>query len=406
MNKKHVFRFLCLVITALALSPAMLRADTSSGPLPLQTLLSPLLGPKDAAMVTDSHGRILAAVNCDTLLIPASSLKILTCLAALHTLGADFRFATEFYLAPGNSLIIKGYGDPLLVSERLPPIAERLREQIDTIHDIILDATYFAQPIVIPGRNNSTQPYDAPNGALCINFNTVNFKIEKGRWVSAEPQTPLLPSVVPKIKASGLKAGRITLPGSSRESLIYAGDMFRYFLIQAGIKVTGAALTGQVDSRLDRLLYRYLSEDELTVVLSSLLEFSNNFIANQLLLAMGAHVYGPPATVEKGLTVLRNYYQSEIGIRTGHLAEASGISRKNRVSARAMMRLVERFEPYHTLMRHQGRQWYKTGTLNGIATRVGYLTTQNSELCRFVVMINTPGKSPRKVMRIIEKQLK
>ena len=51
------------------------------------------------------------------LLVPASVLKYATALAALHYLGPDFSYSTEFYLDENHSLIIKGSGDPYLVSE-------------------------------------------------------------------------------------------------------------------------------------------------------------------------------------------------------------------------------------------------------------------------------------------------
>ena len=69
------------------------------------------------------------------------------------------------------------------------------------------------------------------------------------------------------------------------------------------------------------------------------------------------------------------------------------------------MRLLKRFQPYHQLLRRQGRQWYKTGHLQGVRSRAGYLRAANGGLYRFVVMINTPGRTPDRVMRIIEGEL-
>lgn len=356
-------------------------------------------------MISAPDGQTLAAIRADKQLVPASILKILTSLAALHHLGATYRYPTDFFLTPTGSLKIKGYGDPLLVSENLAIIAQHLAQQIQAVDHLILDETYFAQPLVIPGRKASVEPYDAPNGALCVNFNTVFFKRRGNRWVSAEPQTPLLPSVIPKIEASGLPDGRILLASDNAEGVRYAGELFRYFLNQAGVTTRGSIATGTVDPQVDKLLWRYESDHELTRIIADLLTYSNNFIANQLLLTMGARIYGPPATIDKGLQVLRRYYESIPGIASAHIAEASGISRKNRVSAQSMMRLLEQFQPYHGLMRRQGRQWYKTGHLKGVRTRIGYLTAADGRLYRFVVMINTPGRATHRVMRIIEQAL-
>ncbi|MBU3932882.1 MAG: D-alanyl-D-alanine carboxypeptidase, partial [Proteobacteria bacterium] len=127
---------------------------------------------------------------------------------------------------------------------------------------------------------------------------------------------------------------------------------------------------------------------------------------NQILLVMGAEVLGIPATVNKGLQALNNYYRGELKIESGQIVEASGISRQNRITARAMLKILQRYEPYHALMRQEGRQFYKTGHLEGIRTRAGFLTSAHGGLYRLVVMINTPGKTTDGMMKAIEKHLK
>jgi D-alanyl-D-alanine carboxypeptidase/D-alanyl-D-alanine-endopeptidase (penicillin-binding protein 4) len=51
------------------------------------------------------------------------------------------------------------------------------------------------------------------------------------------------------------------------------------------------------------------------------------------------------------------------------------------------------------LLRRQGREYFKTGTLNGISTRAGYIDSGNGGFYRYVVMFNSPGKSTGPVMR-------
>ena len=352
-------------------------------------------------------GRILASIHGDRLLVPASILKLVTALAALHYLGEAHRFKTEFFSSPQGDLIIKGYGDPLLVSEQVRSMAGQLAARIRNVRNLVLDDSYFAYPIIIPGRSYSTEPYDAPNGALCVNFNTAFFERRQGHWVSAEPQTPLLPSMLPKIEASGLSAGRITLAANREEILRYAGELFSYFLKEAGVVISGQ-ITIRSGSDTDRaLLWRYQSDAALTDILASLLMFSNNYIANQLLLAMGAAVHGAPATVEKGMLALNQYGKTELAIKEGQLVEASGIAHENRISALTMLRVLEKFQPYHALMRKDGRQWYKTGTLNDVHTRAGYMESgTGTGLYRFVVMSNTPGKTTDRVMQILKQELR
>jgi D-alanyl-D-alanine carboxypeptidase/D-alanyl-D-alanine-endopeptidase (penicillin-binding protein 4) len=378
-------------------------AETLAG---LTAALKPQVGHGDAVMVVSPDGVPLVEINTRHLLIPASVLKVLTALAAFDTLGVEYRFPTDFYSDNRNNLIIKGFGDPLLISERLETICKTLAGTIQRVEGLLLDNTYFNRPIVIPGRGRSTEPYDAPNGALCVNFNTVAFRKQDGLWVSDEPQTPLLPAVIPKIVASGLTSGRITLAADSHEALQYTGELFRYFLEKNGVAVRGSIGKASADPDKHRHVWRYLSETGLRGIVAKLLEFSNNFIANQLLLSMGAHVYGPPATVEKGVRVLNAYYRNRLNIQGGTIVEASGISRRNRVSARDMMTVLERFAPHYKLMRHSDRQYYKTGHLKGIRSRMGYLSSVRGDPYRFVVMVNTPGKSTHGIMQAIERYLK
>ena len=129
-------------------------------------------------------------------------------------------------------------------------------------------------------------------------------------------------------------------------------------------------------------------------------------MANQILLVMGAEVLGPPASIEKGLQVLRNYFREALKIKSGRIVEASGISRQNRITARAMLTILQHYEPYHELMRRQGRQFYKTGHLKGIRTRAGFLASTHGGFYRFVIIINTAGKTTDGIMQVIERHLK
>lgn len=358
-----------------------------------------LIGKHDALLLTAPDGKIIFSKNAEKMLIPASTLKIFTALVALHYLGPDFKFATEFYLDNEINLKIKGYGDPLLISEVLLEISKKVGTKIKKVGDIVLDYSYFAQPLTIPGVSSSTQPYDAPNGALCVNFNTVNFKQANGIYISAEPQTPLLPFALKRIIKLGLSHGRIVFSHNNNECTFYAGHLIKYFLNNEGIQTTGIIRTGRVHKNKDRLILRYVSKLSLEEIISRLLEFSNNYTTNQLLIAAGAKAYGPPGTLDKGVLAALSYAKNILYLEHTRITEGSGISWKNKTSAKDMEKILKAFEPYHGLMRHEGREFYKTGTLSGINTRAGYIENTKGQLYRFVVLINTPGKSTKKIMR-------
>ena len=358
--------------------------------------LTDWIGANDSILVTDASGQIVLAKNANENRIPASILKIYTSLVALHYLGDDYRFPTEFYLDRHANLKIKGYGDPMLISEVIAKISQVLTVLLTNsqpLNDLVLDDTYFQQPLTIPGITSSTQPYDAPNGALCVNFNTVNFKRTSKGYVSAEPQTPLLPFVTQKIRSSGQDHGRIVFSHNRNEITLYAGKLFRYFLEKQGVRFNGNVKLGRINAKTDQLIFRYESSSSLVETVAKLLEHSNNFTTNQLLIATGAKIIGPPGTLAKGVAIASDYAEEMLDIQNLRIVEGSGISRENRVSAVQMDRVLQEFLPYHYLMRHQGREFYKTGTLYGVSTRAGYIKRTDARFYRYVIMFNSPSKS-------------
>ncbi|MBW1725544.1 MAG: D-alanyl-D-alanine carboxypeptidase [Deltaproteobacteria bacterium] len=368
--------------------------------------LNPFIGDRDAILVSDPQGRIVFSKNADIQLVPASTLKIFTALVALHYLGPDYRFVTEFYQDHNSNLKVKGYGDPLLISEALTEIAHDLTSipdiELNHINDLVLDDSYFKTPIAIPGVNWSNEPYDATIGALCVNFNTVNFKRNpNGIFVSAEAQTPLLPFVQERIDASQLNHGRILFSSQRSENTLYSGHLLLYFLKKEAIQFSGMIKTGKVQKDNDKLICRYVSSFSLMQVISKLFEYSNNFMANQLLITCGAKAYGPPGTLEKGVQAASAYAKNILKIDNIRFVEGSGISRKNRMSAVSFYKILKVFALYHFLMRRMGKAFYKTGTLKGIHTRAGYIENKEGSLYSFVVLVNTPGKSPKPIMDIL-----
>ena len=372
--------------------------------------ITSLIGLQDAVLVSDPDGKIIISKNETKKLIPASILKIFTSLVALYYLSEDYRYPTEFFFDKKNyNLKIKGYGDPLLVSEVVGAICNVIASLFSTsknLNNLILDNSFFEQPLTIPGISSSTEPYDAPNGALCVNFNTVYFKRTKAGYVSAEPQTPLLPFAKKKINASKLKSGRIVLSHIENENTIYAGKLFQYFLRQQAIHFKGTVKLGQVNQLEDQIIYRYISRFSMEQIIAKLLEHSNNFTTNQLLISSGVKAFGQPGNLKKGVAAAKQYAGKVLQIKDMEMVEGSGISRKNRVSAQAMLRVLDEFEPHHLLMQQEGREFYKTGTLYGIRTRAGYISSKRNGLYRYVIMMNTPGKSTtsliHRLLRILE----
>ncbi len=393
-EKKLVLLFSCLLFPCLLIAAISGTAHAGG----IEKILK-LTGKNDAVLVTGPDGKVIVSKNAEKMLVPASTLKIITSLAAFHYLGKDFRFKTEFYMDKNSNLFIKGYGDPLLISEIMDEISAQLARKINTYKDLILDNSYFAS-MDIPGVGSSLNPYDAPNGALLVNFNTVNFRrLKNGKFISGEPQTPLLPFALKRIKKTGKRRGRIVLSHKNHEGTLYAGHMFAYFFEKHGIKSNGRIMTGLVRDDVKEIM-TYRSSFSMNDVISKLLKHSNNFIANQVTTAAGIEAYGAPGTLEKGVRALNSFAKDfSENIR---IVEGSGISRKNRICAKDLDKALVKFQPFYKLMRRKGNEYYKTGTLAKIRTRCGYLKSRKGDLYRFVVMVNTPGKSTGRIMKLVK----
>lgn len=355
--------------------------------------------------VEDAAGHPLLSHRIDESFVPASTIKVATAACALHLLGAEFRFPTDFFLLADGGLGVKGYGDPVLLSEEFPRIARALHQKgITSINGILLDTSFFSPDIAIDGVERSANPYDALNGAMVANFNTIHVrKLRNGTVESAEPQTPVTPLTIELAKRLPAGTHRINLAGNSERALRYVAELLVAFLEQEGIAVTGGFRHGTLPADV-RLGYRHFSSQPLREVLRGLLEFSTNFTANQIFLAMGAQQFGAPATVEKGVKALAQFLRDRVGWRNPQVAEGSGLSRLTRVTPRQMMQLLRYFEPHRALLPVKDQVFSaKTGTLLGANTYVGYFPLQNGTHARFVILVNdqVPFEHKFKIARLL-----
>ncbi len=133
--------------------------------------------------------------------------------------------------------------------------------------------------------------------------------------------------------------------------------------------------------------------------------FSSNFIANQTFISLGAKVYGPPGTLAKGVKVVSEFAKNDLNLQHIEIAEGSGISRKNRVSALDMLAVLEAFKPHRHLLKRTGNTLYKTGTLRGISTRVGYIDGPSENPYYFVIFLNRTGSNIDTVLGCVTRSL-
>jgi D-alanyl-D-alanine carboxypeptidase/D-alanyl-D-alanine-endopeptidase (penicillin-binding protein 4) len=366
------------------------------------------LAPAGVVLVMDAEGNELVAQNAVEPFVPASVTKIVTAWLALEVLGADYRFQTKFYLDDKRVLYVRGGGDPFLISEELALLAPRLVAAVGKkpLTGIVLDASYYPSVIRIPGIEDSTESYDALNSALAVNFNTI-YAARRGKEVrSAETQTPITPLATSQFRARGPNGrGRISLSQDPAVSLRYAGELLAAFIERAGGSVKGEISTGSVPAGLTPV-YVHRQSRTLSEILHELLVGSNNYIANQVFLEIGAHRLGGPVSLKKSLKVANEILAAHDLAGAIHLEEGSGISRSNRFTASGLAKVLNLFAPHADLLRGGKGALYKTGTLNGVRTLAGYANTSRHGQVRFVISLKSNNGAMRfRLLRAIKSGL-
>ncbi len=388
-------------------------------------------------------GQELLAAHGDEMMIPASVLKLLTTYAALKELKGEYQFLTEFlfYPAPDSVLVVRGFGDPTMTEERLYEVVDDLaRAGIGSIKKVVLDSSAFRAERKRTGIN----PYQAANTALPLNFNSVNVR---GQVVGAKKvfsttsfyRSPIMaklavgdtPSVVFSDDASTVQ---MTLPKNGvpvednyavEEPEDFFGQVFLGILKMRGVAIPSAVLgSGQVASsgkapEREPSLRIVAKSKELANVLADMNRYSSNFLAEQIAYQLGRDSTGSSFDYERGLAKIAALYKS-LGAGSVALADASGLSKENRITASGVTKLIaesvrdreigpdfeaslSRFGRRGTLKRRslQGPSkvngeetiWAKTGTVDGVSAIAGTVELRDKTAAAFAIITNGASKT-------------
>jgi D-alanyl-D-alanine carboxypeptidase/D-alanyl-D-alanine-endopeptidase (penicillin-binding protein 4) len=389
-----------LLVLALLLLPAPVFADVKEKVA--------ALAPSGLVLVVDGKGNGLVAQNADESFVPASVTKIVTAWLALEVFGSNYRFETRFYLDGNRVLYVRGGGDPFLISEELARLTTNLVAAVGKkpITGIVLDTSYYLSNLRIPGIENTDESYNALNSALAVNFNTISAVRDGDKVRSAEKQTPITPLAITLFRERGPNGnGRISLSQDPAVSLQYAGELIAAFIERAGGRVKGEISTGTVSEGL-KPVYVHRQSRTLSKILAELLRASNNYVANQVFLEIGAHRLGGPVSLEKSLKVANEMLAAHGLAAAIHLEEGSGISRDNRFTARGLAKVLELFAPHADLLHGHDGGMNKTGTMDGIRTLAGYADTSSHGRIRFVISLTSNDDETRfRLLRAIESEL-
>jgi len=400
------------------------------------------------------------ALNADAPRNPASLVKLLTTYVALDTLGPAHRWKTEVYAAGtqeggtlSGHLILKGYGDPKLTLEQFWLLVRSVRERgiRDLDGDLVLDRSYFEHKPYDPGDFDAEplRPYNVGPDALLVNFKAVTFQFVPdaegktvrviaqprpyplevvslvkpgngrcGDWkAKLEPQ--FTPAPAPHKAFRAVFVGSYPLSCGERDWNIalfshsdYVGGLFRQLWEELGGRWKGGVHDGALPSGAT-LVYTHESPP-LAEVVRDVNKYSNNVMARQLFLTLGANGSGPPARVRGARDAVLATLAAR-GIDTDGMVidNGSGLSRRSRVSAKSFAQLLRVAYASATMpefvaslpvvavdgtMRKHlkgdavaGQAHIKTGSLYGVSAIAGYVLDRNGGRQVVVMIVNDPN---------------
>ncbi|MEV4107698.1 D-alanyl-D-alanine carboxypeptidase/D-alanyl-D-alanine-endopeptidase [Nonomuraea sp. NPDC049695] len=385
---------------------AQLSVKPGDGPLPTKGTLTrqltdalgdKALGDRVGAVVLDAvTGERIFASNADTPIVPASTTKIVTCAAALASLGPDTRFSTRVVqgASPGTVVLVGG-GDPLLAGPSAKPVypkqaslatlaartAATLKAQNIRKITLSYDSSLFAGSPIAPGWKPNYVPDGeaAPVYALAMDEGRQNPRNRQPR-VSNPPQYTAA-AFASLLAKQGITVARSVRPGKAP---------------------AGAPELGRVDS----------------APLYSLVEHTLTHSDNDMAEALARHVAikeGKEGSVEAGTKAVIAVLQ-RLGVAQGvSLSDGSGLSTLNRISPSVLATVIAMSGSANQPNLHaiasgmpiagfsgtlgNGRRFTsrdsrgqvglvraKTGTLNNVNTLAGMATTKDGRLVTFAFM--------------------
>ncbi|MDR1710923.1 MAG: D-alanyl-D-alanine carboxypeptidase/D-alanyl-D-alanine-endopeptidase [Propionibacteriaceae bacterium] len=347
--------------------------------------------PKTSVAVLTTDGETVVNRN-EQALIPASTLKIFTALAAIDVLGEDTRFTTSVVQESKSKIILVGGGDPQLRRTKsttkakaawLSTLASRTATALKKagIKKVALgyDASLFSGPGWSPSWGKEWHPDTPPVSAL----------IDNGGMISSS-------------KASDYPAKR-------------AANHFAALLKKKGIKVTSVKSAAAGDAP----VIAKVDSARLYELVKYMLRYSHNLTAEALVRHLGIAYYGAGhGSFTDGTAALQEWMVAHGLWKDGMVLDSgSGMSNKNRIYPEILAKAVNLAlaDTQYTAVRDGlpvagvsgtlkkrfndssekiGRKnvHAKTGTLRSAVTLAGWLTTKDGTVLTFAAMANDVNK--------------
>ncbi len=256
--------------------------------------------------------RVIYALNPEVPFEPASTEKLPVAIAALQRLSGAFRTQTEV-LGQGllirgtwrGDLVLKGYGDPTLSSADLTALAHALRKRgIRAISGgVIGDESYFDERRTCQGWKPSFAKLESPLLSALV--------VDRGMLDGALVNRPALAAAI----------------------------LFTRALEKAGVSVRSRPVLGSGASA--RVVLVRQASPQLTTLLAAMDTWSDNFIAETLLKQLGARVTGRGSSRAGAAVVAATLSADDVPLAGVRLADGSGLSSLNRLTARSLAAMLE-----------------------------------------------------------------
>jgi D-alanyl-D-alanine carboxypeptidase/D-alanyl-D-alanine-endopeptidase (penicillin-binding protein 4) len=391
-------------------------------------------------------------LNAERAMNPASVMKLITTDAALEVLGPAYRWKTDVYSTGTlknqqlkGDLIFKGHGDPKITLEAFWLMLRDLRQKglQDIRGNLVLDRSYFELAKEEPGAfdNEPYKPYNVAPDALLVNFRAhrVRFLAQNE---TAHPRIVLDPEIpeariVNQVRLTSTACGEwqekinyqvgSTLSFSGefpiacddgamnlilQDNNTYFGTLFKQLWTQLGGTWRGSVVTGSVVESAKRI-GQYVSPP-LAEIIRDINKYSNNVMARQVFLTLGAEVRGAPGTPAKGAEAINDW----LAVKGQQFLEltldnGSGLSRTERISAQHLAWVLR--AAYHStvfaefesslpivaadgtmkkrlvLSAVSGHAHIKTGSLKDVRALAGYVLDAQGRQMVVVCIINHPN---------------
>lgn len=409
-----------------------------------------------------NSSRPLLAYQDDAARVPASVMKLITSYGALGILGPNYRWPVDVFTKGSirngtlkGDLYIKGYGSPEFNNDALRKVLHGIRQKgIRNISGrIVLDSSYFNSASKYSGSfdSKSQVAYNAKPDALLFNQRLNKFQVRtSGNRVRVSNLTPThnlkIVNKMRKTRRSCSPRIRVSKRGAVTK-VIFSGNFSRrcgtrtytrvisepanmvYGAIRSMWKreMGGTLRTrfakGRVPANARHIVTTY--SRTLAQILPTIDKKSNNVMARQLLLSIGAKASRGNGTERKGAEAIgswliaRGLHFPELRIENG-----SGLSRTARISARHVSDLlVDAYRsPYRNVLMQalavagvdgtmkrrlrgtgvRGRGYFKTGTLRDVRSIAGYVKAADGKVYVMAILHNDP-KAPRRALAAHDK---